>query len=98
MGKNKSGSSAKAPPSALDDPDVAPATLHDGLPVPKLVVFDLDYTLWPFWVDTHVSAPVKAKDNNSRCVDRYSHPSFAKERYCEILWNIVNDNPFKQMG
>ncbi|XP_042333013.1 magnesium-dependent phosphatase 1-like [Sceloporus undulatus] len=53
---------------------------------PSLVVFDLDYTLWPFWVDTHVDPPFRKssdgsiQDRNGQLVNLYPEVLAVLER------------------
>ncbi|KAI0704642.1 magnesium-dependent phosphatase-1 [Earliella scabrosa] len=42
--------------------------------LPKLVAFDLDYTLWDLWIDTHVDPPIRRVGNAiNELRDRYDN-------------------------
>ncbi|WVQ95264.1 magnesium-dependent phosphatase-1 [Kwoniella sp. CBS 9459] len=69
------------------DPTPPPAegwrelTVDDPDAWPLCVAFDLDYTLWDLWIDTHISPPLKRPgDVLNRLVDRRGNDlSFYRE-------------------
>ena len=58
---------------------------------PKLIVFDLDYTLWPFWADTHVTLPFR-KDKNGEIYDYHNWNIKLYPDTLAVLEHLHNDN------
>ncbi|KAF8196950.1 magnesium-dependent phosphatase-1 [Pholiota molesta] len=42
---------------------------------PQLIAFDLDYTLWDLWIDTHVTGPLRRHKNAvNEVLDKHGEP------------------------
>ncbi|XP_073731640.1 magnesium-dependent phosphatase 1 [Misgurnus anguillicaudatus] len=60
---------------------------------PKLIVFDLDYTLWPFWVDTHVCPPFHIDDSGTVRDSRFAKVSLYHDT--EKILSSLHSQGFK---
>ncbi|KAF9559369.1 magnesium-dependent phosphatase-1 [Agrocybe pediades] len=58
-------------------------------PFPQLVAFDLDYTLWDLWIDTHVTGPLRRNGNAiNQVLDKYGDSIAFYEDVPQILHDI----------
>lgn len=59
--------------------------------IPKLFVFDLDYTLWPFWIDTHVTPPFEEL-KRGQVIDKFKMEMKLYPGTKEILMDLKKMN------
>ncbi|XP_051518737.1 magnesium-dependent phosphatase 1-like [Myxocyprinus asiaticus] len=60
---------------------------------PKLVVFDLDYTLWPFYVDSHFDPPFHKDDSGTVRDSRFAKVSIYRDT--EKILSSLQSQGFK---
>ncbi|KAJ4465080.1 magnesium-dependent phosphatase-1 [Lentinula aciculospora] len=57
--------------------------------LPKLVAFDLDYTLWDLWIDTHVAGPLHRNKNIvNEVLDKYNQSISFYKHVPQILHRL----------
>ncbi|KAI5453187.1 hypothetical protein NCC49_006215 [Naganishia albida] len=61
--------------------------------MPKLVCFDLDYTLWDLWIDTHITPPIKRKgDAINSLQDRHGSEIAFYREVPDVLAELKKSN------
>ncbi|GAA6002357.1 Mg-dependent acid phosphatase [Rhodotorula paludigena] len=61
--------------------------------LPKMVVFDLDFTLWDCWCDTHVSPPLKRRGTDlNKVYDKHNQPLSFYADVPQILLQLHHSN------
>lgn len=56
---------------------------------PALSRTDADYTVWPLWIDTHVTAPFKRQGDELNCVHPRRGDPIRLFRDVPEIWHLI---------